>query len=134
MALQLIKKNSLFILAIIIALSFSSSFLYANDSKIKKILIIPFSFNSDDANDLTFLKKGIDRMLHTRLTHINKTKIIFDTSGKDPVTIGKESLADYVLTGAITMFGEKISTDAILFSIQENKEVLNFGEFGQTKG
>ena len=134
MAMQLMRKNVFFILTIILAFYFSSSYLYANTSKVNNILILPFSFNADNNNDLSFLRKGIDRMLHTRLTHINKTKVIFDNSGESPITAGRKLSADYVLSGSITMYGQKVSTDAILFSIKENKEVLNFGAFGETKG
>ncbi len=134
MVLQLIKKNSLIFLIMIFFLCFASSLVYSKDIKTIKILINPFSFNTDENSDLTFLKKGIDRMLHTRLTHINKTKIIFNHSKKEPIAAAKEFSADYVLTGSITMYGSKISTDASLFSLKTNSEVLTFSDFGDTKG
>ncbi|THB77331.1 MAG: VCBS repeat-containing protein [Desulfobacteraceae bacterium] len=107
-------------------------------SGVKRILVLPFTFNAGEGGDLTFLEKGINRMLHTRLTHANQTETIFPPKGQplsaDPFEAGKAFNADYVLTGSITMFGEKVSTDALMYSVKDKEEILSYGDFGDSKG
>ncbi len=126
------KKYVCFIAFILVTLSFTV-LAPAHASGVKKILIIPFSFNSGEEGDLAFLQKGINRMLHTRLRHVNQTETIFPKAGdvlpSNPIEAGAKYQTDYVLTGSVTMFGEKISTDAIFYSVADKKEVLSLWQF-----
>ncbi len=133
-----LKKPLLFLFIVI--LSFLTGFVSSSFANVpKKILILPFSFHSGENDDLKFLQNGINRMLYTRLRHTDKTQIIplnsLATTYSDPIkVVGLAAGADYVLKGSITIFGNKISTDALFYSVKDQKELVTFGEFGNTKG
>ena len=111
----------------------------------KKILILPFNINAKE--DLSFLQKGIQDMLATRLAHEDKVVTIGkDAIGpalekipkpiKEPaaVELGLSFGADYVVLGSMTVFGESISTDVKFIDIFQKNVLVTFSQFGKNQG
>lgn len=97
-----------------------------------KVAIFPFKIHA--AQDLSYVREGIQDMLSTRLFVPNKVLVIDETKVKkalanlkEPLTeekareIGKNLGVDYVLFGSITTFGKKVSIDAKLVPVDELK-------------
>jgi TolB-like protein len=110
-----------------------------------RVLVLPFDIYSD--KDLSFLQKGIEDMLSTRLTLKDKMmlidredtrRILNGVSGpideKTAVSLGSEISADYVAFGSLTVFGESISTDARFIDVRQKKPVVVFNEAGESHG
>jgi TolB-like protein len=109
-----------------------------------KVLVIPFNINA--AEDLSFLQRGIEDMLTTRLTQTGDIDLIsLDESKRaanaaaGPMNVdraisqGEETKADYVLFGSVTVLGDSISTDAIMVDVRQKKQVLDFNKIGRTQ-
>ncbi len=97
-----------------------------------KVAIFPFKIHA--AQDLSYVREGIQDMLSTRLFVPNKVLVIDETKVKkalanlkEPLTeekareIGKNLGVDYILSGSITTFGKKVSIDAKLVPVDELK-------------
>jgi TolB-like protein len=110
----------------------------AGESRKSKILLLPFSIQSDA--DLNFLQEGIRRMLHSRLSLSGKTDLIDFKAIPEPLNqaaaleLGQQQHADYVVMGNLTVFGDSVSTDATLFDIKSRNARLHFSEFGKSRG
>ncbi len=99
----------------------------------KRVLILPLTIHSE--KDLTFLNKGIMDMLASRISQ--SAKVIREDApppDKDPVQLGRDLKADYVVTGSLTVFGNNASTDAALTSVNSGDAALQFSQFGQGGG
>jgi TolB-like protein len=129
---------------IIICLSFV---LISNGSAAEpaKVLILPFTIHSD--KDLSFLQKGVEDMLATRLALkdqvvviegsalvLEPEKIPEEIDADAAVKLAEDSQADYVLFGSLTVLGDTISTDAKFFDVNQKQPVLTFSELGDTTG
>lgn len=99
----------------------------------KRVLILPLTIHSE--KDLTFLNKGIMDMMASRIgaaaTVIRKDAL---APGKDPIQMGRDLDADYVVTGSLTLFGNSASTDAALTDVETGDAALQFNQFGQSSG
>lgn len=99
----------------------------------KRVLILPLTIHSE--KDLTFLNKGIMDMMASRIgaaaTVIRKDAL---APGKDPIRMGRDLDADYVVTGSLTIFGNSASTDAALTDVKTGDAALQFNQFGQSSG
>jgi len=99
----------------------------------KRVLILPLKIHSE--KDLTFLNKGIMDMMASRIgaaaTVIRKDAL---APGKDPIQMGRDLGADYVVTGSLTIFGNSASTDAALTDVKTGDAALQFNQFGQSSG
>lgn len=97
-----------------------------------KVAIFPFEIHA--AQDLSYVREGIQDMLSTRLFVPNKVLVIDETKVKkalanlkEPLTeekareIGQNLGVDYVLFGSITTFGKRVSIDAKLVPVDELK-------------
>ncbi len=97
----------------------------------KRVLILPLTIHSE--NDLAFLNKGIMDMIASRIggaaTVIRKNA---PAPGQDPIQMGRDVDADYVVTGSLTIFGNSASTDAVLTAVDGGAAVLRFNQFGQS--
>ena len=101
------------------------------DEKAKRVLILPLSIHSE--KDLTFLNKGIMDMMAARIGQ--SAAVIREDApapGKDPVQMGRDLNADYVVTGSLTVFGNSASTDAALTAVDSGDAALLFSQFGQS--
>ena len=142
--MKLKKKNVFLILNlfIIIFVIFCNS---ASAAKPFKVLVLPFNIHSE--KDLSFLQKGVQDMLSSRLSLEDKVVLIskeeVSRAIKDlPEPINQETAfslatkleADYVLFGSLTVFGESISTDARFFDVHQKKPVVVFNQFGKDHG
>ncbi|MCP4110503.1 MAG: hypothetical protein GY749_34105 [Desulfobacteraceae bacterium] len=138
-----IKKHTLYLTAslLIILFIFCNAVLVAADKPVR-ILILPFNIHSD--KDLSFLRKGIEDMLSTRLTkedrivpisredtHQAAKKISGDVTTEIAISLGQKFRADYVLYGSLTVFGDSISTDAKFLDLKKKKNVAAFHEVGK---
>ncbi|BBO84432.1 hypothetical protein DSCO28_49980 [Desulfosarcina ovata subsp. sediminis] len=94
----------------------------------KTFLITPFQINSEEPLD--FLKKGIDKMLDTRLTEQGRSRVVFAPD----VETGSGFDADYIIDGTILIFGAQVSTDVKLINADTGMVELSFDETGSKKG
>lgn len=139
MILKTRNTPTLFILVPAILIMFT--FLLVSEAKAQTsqtFAVLPFTIHADQNMD--YVKKGISRMLYSRLTWPGKVavippekldkvlKTVDDLSGYDRVhTIAKKTHSLYVLSGAITRFDGSFSLDAKLFDI-ENKRYMAFSQ------
>ncbi|PIE60974.1 MAG: hypothetical protein CSA29_05775 [Desulfobacterales bacterium] len=105
----------------------------------QRVAALPFSIQSDINMD--YVKKGISRMLYSRLTwpekvvvvppeQINKTLALLPTPLPESQlvnVVAKETGSDYVLSGTITRFDGAFSIDAKVFDI-DNKRYMAFSQ------
>lgn len=117
---------------------------FSSDKK-PKILILPFNMHSE--KDLSYLQKGIEEMLSTRLA-FKDTMIISEKENVAPefnnispaidkntaFAIAKKTEADYVLFGSLTVLGEIISTDAKFYDIHSETPIVVFSKTGNMQG
>lgn len=98
-------------------------------SAASRILVMPFTVHSSD--DLEFLQKGITDMLVSRLEWENKVIVIVaDKPGEDMAALASKVHPDYVVTGSLTVLGDRVSTDARVLVGTEKTPVLSFGRVG----
>ena len=103
------------------------------DEKAKRVLILPLTIHSE--KDLTFLNKGIMEMMAARIGRsANVIREDAPAPGSDPVQMGSDLNADYVVTGSLTVFGNSASTDAALTAVDSGDTALQFSQFGQSSG
>ena len=103
------------------------------DEKAKRVLILPLTIHSE--KDLTFLNKGIMDMMAARISQ--SASVIREDApapGKDPVQMGSDLKADYVVTGSLTVFGDSASTDVTLTAVDSGDTALQYSQFGQSSG
>lgn len=140
-----LKKKNIFLMLnvfIIIFVIFCNS---ASASKPFKVLVLPFNIHSE--KDLSFLQKGVQDMLLSRLSLEDKVVLINreETSqairgisepinAETAISLAATLQADYVLLGSLTVFGESISTDARFIDVYQQKPVVVFNQFGKDHG
>ena len=125
------RLNVLFCLLIAFSILFISP--AVADEKAKRILILPLTIHSE--KDLTFLNKGIMDMMAARISQ--SASVIREDApapGRDPVQMGSDLKADYVVTGSLTVFGDSASTDAALTAVDSGDTALQYSQFGQSSG
>lgn len=99
-------------------------------NEVTRILVVPFKVNA--AQDLGFLQRGISDMLVSRLLAKDKViAIAVGQPGDDITALAAQTQADYVVSGSLTVFGDSVSTDAIVTEVAGNRKVLSFGRAGQ---
>jgi TolB-like protein len=99
----------------------------------KRVAVLPFKMNAE--KDLSFLRNGIFDMLSSRLSEPDKVQVLSraeveeavekeigpaETGTIDEVAarrIGGQLMADYVLYGSLTMFGNSLSIDAKMLDV-----------------
>ena len=102
----------------------------------KTVLITPFRFYA--AQDVAFLNHGILEMLTTRLLRTPAigiklwSKSPFDQAAG--VELARKQGADYILMGGITLFDDRVSTDARLIDAAGGGAILLFSRFGRRPG
>jgi len=140
------NKSLTVILSVVLAIFFATIFSNSSFAEDKeKVLILPFNINSE--TNLSFLQKGITRMLLSRLSNMEKVVVIkLDKQDKAKlisnknitksiaISMGKKYSANYVLYGNITVFGDSVSTDAVCYNMKNKKEPVVFNKFGENKG
>lgn len=94
----------------------------------KIIAVAPFNIQSQEP--LSFLEKGIVRMLETRLKIPGHSFAVVAPAGQDLTTLN----ADYIIQGTVLVFGDSVSTDATLTGADSGKVELSFSQFGKEKG
>ncbi len=132
----------IFNLFIIILLIFCKT---ASADKPDRVLVLPFNIHSEE--DLSFLQKGIENMLSSRLSMEGEVVLISKEetkqaikgipepiSEKTALSLGAKLQADYILLGNLTVFGESISTDARFIDAKTKKPVVMFNQFGKSRG
>jgi TolB-like protein len=121
-------------------------FFYKNVSaeNLLRVLVLPFNIHSE--KDLSFLQKGIEDMLSSRLTIEDKVvlisreetrKAVKETTepitGETALSLAKILNADYILIGSLTVFGESVSTDARFIDVHQNKPVVTFNQVAKSR-
>lgn len=112
--------------------------LTAHAKEIKTIAVLPFEIIAPD--DLSYIRDGIVRMLHSRLVWKDNVAVIeqkeIDTrlntiKDKNPQrmieALAKSLGSDYVLTGSITHYANAFSIDTRVYDIQK-KQWMAFSE------
>jgi hypothetical protein len=108
-----------------------------------KVAVLPFTIHSD--KDYSFLKKGIEEMLSSRLSAPGKVEVIDSVATEKAVAEAKgltgDKLAqavagklgaDVAIHGSLTVLGESASIDAKTLDITGGRQPLTF--FKQTQG
>ncbi len=111
----------------------------------KTIAILPFEINSKQ--DISYMKKGVSRMLYSRLAWKDHVIVAPEsaipkeikqfTSIRDNDTAAKVAAAtrsDYVLLGSITEFAGAYSLDTKVFDIEKGTVQSFFGQAGSLDG
>lgn len=97
-----------------------------------RVLVVPFSVNA--GQELGFLQRGVSNMLVSRLELAGKVTVISaGQPGDDIAALVKQTRADYVVSGSLTVLGDKVSTDARVFKaadVAANAPVFSFGRIG----
>ncbi len=138
-------KRIIFVLIVMIISFKPAVYIDASEKKPVKIAIIPFDIHSE--KDLSFLQKGIQNMLTTRLARGGEVELISEAKTKvaiagfsKPLTsqtahvLGAKLSADYVVFGSLTVFGNMVSTDASLIDVRGNRQVVAFNKSGENQG
>jgi len=141
--LQSDKKNILSVIVLLVA-----AFLFCNAAEADepyRVLILPFTIHSE--KDLSFLQKGIEDMLSTRLAVEGKVipigkaetgqaleKLTGPIDKQTAFMLGDQLSADYVVFGSLTVFGDSISTNARFIDVHNKKQAVVFNEFGKSQG
>ena len=121
------KKSLSLIFALLLFSLFASARLFAEDAK--KILLLPFQVHSKASAEQ--LQKSIYDKLTGQLRTIKNTQLIdraFSSSSRDGkshddaygFTAGKETGADFVITGTLTELGDLISVDVRTMDMKKN--------------
>jgi len=110
-----------------------------------RVLILPFTINSD--KDLSFLRKGVEDMLSTRLTAAGTVMPVGKEETEELIKgitgpideaaalqLGVKAEADYVVFGSLTVLGDSVSTDARFLDVRTENPVVNFSQFGKDPG
>ena len=92
-----------------------------------KIKIMPFTIQSSEP--LTFLEKGIQQMLISRLNIPDISEAALAPEDNHP-----SPQPDYILSGNILIFGNNVSTDAVLKQAGTEKTLLSFTKNGNSRG
>ena len=105
-----------------------------------RVLLLPFTFNSE--KNLSFLNRGITGMLTSRLA--DKAEVITLQPDEIALTgvpdetaalaLARQTDADYVLLGSVTLFGGNVSTDALFLDVETAKILIPFNGFGENPG
>jgi TolB-like protein len=110
----------------------------------RKVLILPFTINAE--KDLSFLRRGIQDMLTTRLTQPGEVEPmgrevgeqaasgVSEINNPTAISLGKRLDADYVVFGSLTLFGSSVSTDARVVDVDAGTAVYTFNETGGSEG
>jgi len=120
----------------------ASGSLWAKDKYI--VTILPFSINS--ADNIDYVKQGIEEMLSSRISSSDKITItdkdvvleelkkskIKNMSSDDALKLGKKFKSDYVVWGSITKIGNSISINGKLTDIAETKSDIGLSTQSQT--
>ncbi|MGD0021870.1 MAG: FG-GAP-like repeat-containing protein [Smithellaceae bacterium] len=107
------------------------------------VTVLPFSLHS--AENIDYLKQGIEDMLSTRIFVTNKIEVTGknivseelkkiksrELTSADVYNLGKKLKSDYVVWGSITKIGKSISIDGKLADITANKS--DIGIFAQSQ-
>lgn len=124
---------SLVVAALLVTCMIGSLARAAESGQPRKILLTPFAIQA--GQDLTYLQRGIEEMLVTRLTWEGKVEVL-RSGAKAPLAQGDalalagQMGADYVLIGSLTVLGGRISTDVRVLDANTHKQVLAFGRIG----
>jgi TolB-like protein len=128
----------LFLTAILIA----AGSLWAKDKYI--VTILPFSIHS--AENIDYIKNGIEEMLTSRISASTKIKVskkdivlaqlkkskINEITAEDAYNVGKKLDSDYVVWGSITKIGNSISIDGKLLNIEKSKSDIGVSSQSQS--
>ncbi|MGA2553742.1 MAG: hypothetical protein ABSF20_03050, partial [Smithella sp.] len=120
----------------------ASGSLWAKDKYI--VTILPFSVNS--ADNIDYVKQGIEEMLSSRIYSSDKITItdknvvleelkkskIKNMSSDNALKLGKKLKSDYVVWGSITKIGNSISINGKLTDIAETKSDIGVSTQSQT--
>lgn len=136
--MKLRKKNMFFAVVAIAGLVITlSQISYAEEPV--RVLVLPFTIHAE--KDLSFLQRGIEKMLTSRISTGGNITVAGSGSADASQPITREHAlseasgqsVDYVVFGSLTVFGESISTDAELIDVQKKKTVISFSRLGDSK-
>ncbi len=108
----------------------------------KRVLILPMTVHAE--KDLSFLQRGIQDMLATRLAQEGEITVIGKEETAQVLQRAQQAIdekfalraaaslkADYVIFGSLTVLGDNISTDARFFDVSSRKPLVTFNQFGR---
>ncbi len=109
-----------------------------------RICIAPFQIHSE--RNLDFLSKGLQDIISSVIAGAEGFESAcpdYNKNSNEKIELSNPDLlteqalkygADYILTGTLTAFGDRISTDAELMDLKTGEPVLNFHEIGEKNG
>ncbi|MFO7559162.1 MAG: hypothetical protein R6X10_10065 [Desulfobacterales bacterium] len=115
---------------------------HAIEKKAIRVLLLPFEIRSE--KELTFLRKGMEEMLSSRLSRNESVQVAklkddqpderLDPADRESVIkTASELSADYLLTGSLTIFENSISTEAEFIDTATGKVLLRFNEISKNR-
>ena len=95
-----------------------------------RIVVVPFGVNAPEA--LSYIKRGINDMLTSRLEKDRKVIVLTAGDNQDDLKIlSQKTNADYLITGSVTIMGDSVSTDAqVVKGSALDTPVLSFSRTG----
>lgn len=105
----------------------------AADPPAVRVLILPLAIHSE--KELAFLHHGVVDMLAARIGQ--SAEVIRQASldpPQEPVQAGRDRLADYVVSGSLTVFDDRVSTDVMLTAVDTGAVALHFSRLGRSGG
>jgi TolB-like protein len=135
------RKYLQFIICLIVIL-FAAGSLWAKDKY--TVTILPFTLHS--AENIDYVKQGIEEMLTSRLSTSDKITLtgndvvlkelkkskIKEVSANNVFSLGKKFNSDYVVWGSITKIGSSISINGKLADISDTKSDIGVSTQAQT--
>jgi hypothetical protein len=105
----------------------------AADPPAARVLILPLAIHSE--KELAFLHHGVVDMLAARIGQ--SAEVIRHASldpPQEPVQAGRDRLADYIVSGSLTVFDDRVSTDVMLTAVDTDAVALHFSRLGRSGG
>jgi TolB-like protein len=107
--------------------------------KTESLLILPFDLNAPEEFD--HLQGGVLAMLNSQLSLPGEIDVIVQEDGfvtdrvvdvDSALAAARKSGADYVLSGSISLFGSYVSSDALLYDVEQGVKVGSFSRSGSS--
>lgn len=134
---SIVRSFSAILISTLVFTSLAGAQAETNTKTDSKVAIIPFETHAKD--DISYIARGILKMLDSRLTLKNKVSLVPKNkiAQLKPITpattqsildLGKKTKADYVITGVITEFSGASSIDVKVYQLKDQSFLTFYGQ------